>query len=57
MRDAPVEEANRLAERIGTMIDGFWLGLQVNADIYSRNGAAEGILLLVERLIPNFDAA
>jgi TetR/AcrR family transcriptional repressor of bet genes len=48
------EEANRIAEWIDTMIDGFWLRLHVNADVYTREGATSEILKLVERLIPSF---
>lgn len=57
MQDASEHEAMRIAEWIDTMIDGFWLRLHVNADVYTPDGAAGEILLLVERLIPNFDAA
>ena len=57
MPDASEQEAMRIAEWIDTMIDGCWLRLHVNADVYTPDGAACEILLLVKRLIPNFDAA
>ena len=54
MQTSSDEEANRVAEWIDTMIDGFWFRLHVNADIYTPEGAASEILTLVERLIPGF---
>lgn len=57
MPDASEQEAMRIAEWIDTMIDGCWLRLHINADVYTPDGAAGEILLLVKRLIPNFDAA
>ncbi len=57
MQSASSEETARIAEWIDTMIDGFWLRLHVNADIYTREGAFQEVLMLVERLIPDFDLA
>lgn len=49
-------EAKRIAEWIDTMIDGFWLRLHVNSDLYTPSGAVDEILTLVQRIIPNFKA-
>ena len=50
-------EAKRVAEWIDTMIDGFWLRLHVNSDLYTPAGAVTEILTLVERIIPEFKAS